>query len=98
MTVDCSDHKLRRLLQAVESLVGVQTEVILKRRRDIREHLDVGARAEKLLTLTRNHDHLNSVVYPRSENRAIELLHHLVAVGVRRWIVERNGRNAVASF
>jgi hypothetical protein len=73
----------------------VKAEVILERRRHVPEHVDVSSSAEKFLTRARDHNHLNSFVHARVENRAIELLHHFIAVCVRGRIVERDYRDTV---
>jgi hypothetical protein len=96
MSIDRSDHELRRLFQTRQRFVRVQTEIILERWRDVREHANVGARAKELLARARERDDLHRVVHARVENRAIELLHHLVAVGVRRRIVERDQCDPIA--
>ncbi len=38
---------------------------------------------------------MGALVHARREDRAIKRLHHLVAIGVGRRIVERQQRNAV---
>jgi hypothetical protein len=73
----------------------MKAEIILEAWRHLRKHLNVGARAEELLTFAGDQNHLNSFVHARIENRAIELLHHFVAVRVRGRIVERDDRDAV---
>src|SRR5215204_4070638 len=98
MTINRCDHELGRLLEAIESLVRVKTEIVFVTWRNARKHLNVGAGAEKLLTFTGDYDDLDSFIHPRIEDRAIELLHHLVAVRVRRWIVESDQCEAIMRF
>src|SRR5262249_55790539 len=98
VTIDRRNHELRRLLQTIERLVGVQTEIVFVSRRHAREHLNIGARTKELLALASDHDHLDRLIHARVENRAIELLHHLIAVRIRRRIIQRNDRDAVACF
>jgi hypothetical protein len=88
VAVERGDHQLRRLLEAVQRLVGVQAEVVLEGRVRRLEHVDVGAGAEELLARAGEHDHVHVVVEARLEDRRVELAHHLVGVGVGRRVVE----------
>ena len=98
VTIYGSDYELRRLFQTTKCLVCMKTEIVFVVWTDVREHLNIGARAEKLFARARDHDHLNGVVHPCVENRTIELLHHLIAVRISRRIIERDDRYAIASF
>src|SRR5215470_6370878 len=72
----------------------MKAEVILEGRSHIRQHLYIGPGAEELVTFPSNHDHLNSIIHPCGEDRAIKLLHHFIAVSVCWRIVQRQNRNA----
>ena len=95
VAVECRDHQLGRLLEPVEGLVGVQAEVVLEVRVRLLEHVDVGAGAEELLAQTGQHDDVNICVEPGGEDRVVELAHHLVGVGVGRWVAEGQIGDAV---
>ena len=89
VAVDGRDDELRRLLQARQRLVGVEAEVVFEGRRHLRQHRDVGARAEELLARAGDDDDVDGLVHPRAQDGRVELLHHLVRVGVRGRVVER---------
>ena len=87
MAVDRGDHELRRVLQPQQCFVCVQAEVILERRIDRGQHLDVRASGEKLVAHAGEHDHVHIVIHARPEDGLVELAVHFVGVGVRRRIV-----------
>jgi hypothetical protein len=94
VAVDRGDDQLRRLLEARQRLVGVQAEVVLEVRIDGLEHVDVRAGAEELLARARDQDDEDLRVEARLEDALVEVPHHLVRVGVRRRIVEREDGDA----
>ena len=96
VAVEGRDHQLRRLLEAVEGLVGVEAEVVLEARLRLLQHLDVGAGAEELVALALEHQDVDVVVEARSEHGLVELTHHLVGVGVGGRVVEGDVGDAVA--
>ena len=95
MTIYGGNHQLRRLLQAIQCFIRMQTEIVFELRRDIAEHCDISAGTEKLFAAAGNHNHLYAFIHPRRENSGIQLLHHLVRIGIRRRIIEGQKRNAV---
>ena len=87
VAVERGDHELRRLLEPLERLVGVQAEHVLELGRNLVEHADVRAGREELLALAGEHDDLDVLIEPRIQDRVVELAHHLVRVRVGRRIV-----------
>ena len=84
VAVERGDDELRRLLEAQQRLVGVEAEVVLERLVRLFEHVDVGAGAEELLAVAGDDEDVDVVVEARLEDGGVELLHHLVGVGVAR--------------
>ncbi len=70
----------------------MQAEVILEGGIDGREHLDVCAGREKLVACAGQDDDVDVVLHARAENGGIELLIHLVGVGVRGGIAHFDDR------
>ena len=95
MAVERGDDQLRRLLQPIERLIGVEAEVVLELWRDLREHLDVGPGGEELLARAAQDDDVHGIVHARVEDAGIERLVHLVGVGVRGRIVQLEDGHAV---
>src|SRR4030095_3325394 len=98
MSIDCGYHQLGRFLQTQKSFVRVKAEIVFERRCDISQHVDVSAGTKELLAFTRYHNDLNSIIHPRIENGAVELLHHLVGISVGWWIVKGEDRNTVCDL
>ena len=94
VAVQSRDNELRRLLEARKRLIGMQTEIILKCGVRLRQHRDTRARGEEFLARAAQHNHVNALIHSRAQNRGIELLHHLVRVGIRRGIVHLNDGQA----
>ena len=69
VAVQRGDHELRRLLEAVERLVGVQAEVVLELGIGVLEHADRRAGAEELLARAGEHDDVDGRVHARVEDR-----------------------------
>src|SRR6185436_3896634 len=82
------EDQLGGLLQAVQGLVGVQTEVVLEVGVGPLEHVDVGAGAEEFLALAGEDDDMDLAVEARLDDRLVDLAHHLVGIGIGRRIVE----------
>jgi hypothetical protein len=72
----------------------MQAERVLEARRDRVEHRDVGARAEELLALPREHHDLHRVVETRAQHGLVEVAHHLVRVAVGRRVRQREQGDA----
>ena len=87
MAVERGNHQLRRLLEAVQRLVRVQAKVIFELRRNAGQHLDVRARRKKLFARPTQDEDMDGIVHARLEDGSVELLHHLVGVGVGRRVV-----------
>ena len=79
--------------ETVERLVRMEAEVVLELRRDLRKHLDVRAGGEELVARAAEHDDVDVVVHTRIEDARIELLVHLVGVGVGGGIVQLEDRH-----
>ena len=88
MSVQRGNDQFRRLLQAEQSFVGVQAEVVLECGIDAGQHLDICASGEKLLSRPGEHDHVRIVVHAGFEDCVIELAVHLIGVGIGRRIVQ----------
>ena len=73
----------------------MKAKIVFKVWRHFGQHPDVRSGAEKLIAVPGDDNYMNVVIHPRIKNPAIQLLHHLIAVSVRRRIVERHKRNAV---
>src|SRR5438093_6339066 len=95
VAVQRRDHQLGSVLEAVEGLVGVEAEVVLERRIHGLEHVDVRAGAEKLLPRPPDHEHVDALLEARLEDGVVEIAHHLVGVGVGRWIRELESGDTV---
>ena len=95
VAVERRDDELGRVLEPVEGLVRVEAEVVLEDRVDGLQHVDVGARAEELLARAAQHEDVHVLVESRLENGVVEVAHHLVGVGVRGRIDERDPGHAV---
>jgi len=87
------DDQLGSLFQPVQRLVGVETEVVLELRRDLREHFDVRAGGEEFLTCPAQDDDVHVVVHASLEDAGVELLVHLEGVGVRGGVVQLENRH-----
>ena len=83
-----------RVLQAQQHFVGVQAEVILERRVDAGQHLDVRASGEKLVARTGEHDDVNVVVHACFQDGLVELTVHFIGVGVGGRIEHLDHRDA----
>ncbi len=94
MAVHGGDDELRGLLQPQERFVGVEAEHVFEGRRDLGEHVDVRARAEELLPLAAQDEHVDGFVHARVEDAGIQLAVHLVRVGIRRGIIQFEDRHA----
>ena len=94
MAVDGRDHQLGRVLQAKQRLIRVQAKIILERRIDAGQHLDVRPGGKELIPRSRQHDHVRVIVHTRFKNRLIELAVHLIGVGVGRRIGHFDHRHA----
>src|SRR5712692_184556 len=86
--VESRDDQLGSLLKPAKRLVGVQTEVVLESRIGLREHGNAGPSAEKFVARPANQQDVNTLIHARLEDGRVELLHHLVAIGVCRRIVQ----------
>jgi REP element-mobilizing transposase RayT len=53
------------------------------------------APAQKNFSPAREHDHVHALVHARPQDAAVEVLHHLVRVRVRRRVIQRQDRDAV---
>src|SRR6185437_16608300 len=60
------------------------------------EHRDVGAGAEELLPRPTEHDHLDAWIHSGRQDRRVNLLHHLVRVGIGWRIRELDRAHGVA--
>ena len=94
MTINCGNDQLRRLLQPQQRFVRVQTEIILEFGSHTAKHLNVGAGAKEFSPAAGDDNDLNAFIHPRFENARIELLHHLIRISIRRWIVQSDDRYA----
>src|SRR5206468_3828979 len=92
--VQCGDRELRRLLQAVEGLVGMQAEEEFEARGHAVQHADVRAGGEELVAVTAQHHHVDVVVKARPQDRLVELTHHLVGVRIGGRVVQLDDRDA----
>jgi hypothetical protein len=82
MAIDGSDHQLRRVLEAQQHFVGMETEIVFECGIDAGQHLDVCAGREKLIACAGQHDHVNVILHAGTQDCVIELPVHLVGVGV----------------
>ena len=73
----------------------MQAEIVLEGWGHVGEHVDISAGREEFLTVTRDHDHLHGFIQACLEYGAIERLHHLVGIGVRGRIVQRQKCNPI---
>src|SRR3989442_14702188 len=96
MTVQGSNDQFGSLLQPAKRLTGLQAEVILISRIGFGEHGDARAWAEEFFSGTANQEHVHALVHARFQNGGVELLHHLVTVGIWRWIVQFEYRDALS--
>src|SRR5258705_7216712 len=69
LPIERGNWELRRLLEAVDRFVGVETEEVFEAGRDRVEHADVRAGGEELVAAAANDDDVHVVVEPRLENR-----------------------------
>jgi hypothetical protein len=88
VTVQRGNHELRRLLEPVHRLVGVQAEAVFPLGLGLREHRDVRPGAEELLARATDDDDVHGRVHARGKDRIVDLAHHLVRVGVRRRVAQ----------
>src|SRR5581483_7230896 len=63
VAVDRGDHQLWRVFEPQERLVRVQAKVVLERRIDGRQHLDIRARREELVAIACQHHHVDVVIH-----------------------------------
>src|SRR5947209_18670030 len=71
----------------------MEAEVILELRRDLRQHLDVGAGGEELVARAAQHDDVDVVVHASAEDALIQLAVHFVGISVRGGIVQLEDRD-----
>jgi len=71
----------------------MQAEVVLELRRHLGKHPDVRAGGEKLVSRAADHNDVHGVVHPRVEDVPVQLLEHLVRVGIRGRIVQLEDRD-----
>ena len=95
VAVDGGDHELGRVFEAKERLVGVKAEVILEGLVSLLEHVDVRARAEVLVPVAGEHDDVDVVVEAGLQDVRVELLEHLVRVGVHGGVGQREERDSL---
>ena len=73
-------------------------KLYLKYGSDLREHRDVGAGAEELVSFAGQEQHVDGGVEAGFEDRLVQLPHHLVAVGVRGGVIEGEHGDATDHF
>ena len=94
VAVEGGDDELGGVLEAVQGLVRVKAEVVFEVGFCLVEHADVGAGTEEFVAGAGEDENVDGFVHSRVENRRVQLLHHLVAVGVCRRRVELENRDA----
>ena len=87
MPVKGSNHQLGRMFESQQSFVSMQAKIVLERRINAGQHLDVRAGGEKLVASSGEHDDVNAVIHARLQDRVVQLPVHLVGVSVGRRII-----------
>src|SRR5690625_8009527 len=66
----------------------MEAEVVLEGRGHRVQHLDIRAGTEEPVTSPDDQDDMDIIIHPRLQDRSIEVLHHLIGIGVSRWVIE----------
>jgi hypothetical protein len=95
MAIEGRDDQFGSLLETAERFVGVEAEIVFELRVGLGEHGDAGARGEKLFASAADDDDVDGLVHAGLEDGRIELLHHVVGIGVGGWVVHFKDGDAV---
>jgi len=95
VTVECGDDEFGSLLETAKRFVGVETEIVFELRVGLGEHGNAGAGGEELLASAADDDDVDGLVHAGLEDGSVQLLHHVVGIGVGGWIVHFKDGDAV---
>src|SRR5262249_55843152 len=95
MPVDRGYHQLLCVLDPHQRFIAVQTEEVAELRSRALQHLYVCTSAEKLIASAANDYDVHILVQSGLEYAVIQVPHHIVGIGIGRWVVQLDYRYAL---